>query len=87
MGNLQSAHAPTKKLTPRFLFDLTARMYEDGNAYPFARMLARYRGLCILGTKSLAYAQSLGELLTNGQIDLDPAIVQTIVLDVVLRVT
>jgi hypothetical protein len=86
MGRLTSGTSlwHTSKISPRLLLLVTQRMYEDGNAYPFARLHAHYRALCTLGTKSLTFSQTLGEL-AHVSVDLDPVQMNTIVLDLALQ--
>jgi hypothetical protein len=97
MGKLKSPD-PTKKyqlIDLSFIWHNTQRIYESSSAYPLEKLLARYRGLCALGSKSLAYAESQKELLTTSdpipnapnmwkiQYELDPAQVSAYIVDVV----
>lgn len=75
MGNLKTpGETHYKLINLELIFSNIQRTYQDGYEYPVKKMLARYRGLCNLGSKSLAYAESQKELMTTSyQHPIDPA--------------
>lgn len=98
MGNLKSPGDKKYTLiTPELIWSNTKEMYENGETWPLTKLLARYRGLCALGSKSLAYAESQKELLTTSyqlpnnpemiriRYELDPTQVSGYIVDLVIN--